>query len=100
MVNFKKIPAIIIAILFFVCLGSLMYLNEHYAYTRPEHPQPEIGRIYSLDVHGTVVYLTKREDSQLQWLWYSLGALLLIAAVYTYRFHPFDKDRDEAKHLH
>lgn len=91
MVKSKKVVAAIIGALFLICLGSLIYLSEHYAYTCPEHPQPEYGRIYALNVHSTIVYLTKQEESQIQWLWYGLGALLAIAAFYTYRFHPFDR---------
>ena len=34
----------------------------HYAYTRPESPDAAIGRIYSLDTHGSTVYLNNQEQ--------------------------------------
>src|SRR6266702_3745069 len=38
--------------------------------TRPHKPQSNSGQIYPLNVHGTVVYLTKGEDFAATWVFY------------------------------
>jgi hypothetical protein len=90
MVNYKKITAIIIIVMVFSCIFLWGYLENHYAYTRPEKPQPELGRVYRLNVHGTIVFLTKQENSQLQWLFYGGAFFVIIAFIYNYYFDPFD----------
>jgi hypothetical protein len=62
------------------------------AYTRPEKPQPEIGRIYPLNIHGTVVYLTKKEDLQMKWLFHGGTIIFVIIGLFTYFFNPFPKN--------
>jgi hypothetical protein len=42
--------------------GAAIYITLLYANTRPTSPRPELGRIYSLNTHGTVVYLTHVEN--------------------------------------
>src|SRR5438132_1492508 len=44
---------------------SLYYVWYDYAYTRPRVPRPDQGRIYALNTHGLVVYLTKEEQFRL-----------------------------------
>jgi hypothetical protein len=48
-----------------------------YAATRPRSPQPEIGRIYPINNHGTVAYLNQSENL---WLWFTAGSA---AAIFT-----------------
>jgi hypothetical protein len=52
-------------------------LQLHYADTRPTQEQPDQGRLFSLNSHGKVVYLTLHELTE----WYHLGeaAVVLIA---------------------
>ncbi len=45
-----------------------LYLFYSYSQSLPKVPQPEAGRTYSLNNHGSVVYLTKDEDSRLTYL--------------------------------
>jgi len=51
-----------------VLLISSVYLHKEYADTRPTEPRPAEGRVYPLNVHGTVVYLTRIEDIAVTWL--------------------------------
>jgi hypothetical protein len=92
MVNYKKIIIIFLGVAILMCLGFGVYLNYHYAYTRPEKPQPEIGRIYPLNVHGTIVYLTKHEDLQIKWLFRSMMIFFVMAFLFTYLYNPFNQD--------
>jgi hypothetical protein len=67
---------IFIVSMFIGCLGVGCYLQYEYVYTRPETPKPEVGRIYPLNVHGTVVYLTYEENWQINASWW--GGMLSI----------------------
>src|SRR6266498_2966855 len=68
MIKHKKVIFLLIQVVVTVSLGLWIYLDYHYAYTRPKKPQPDMERIYPLHVHRTTVYLTKQEDSQLNWI--------------------------------
>ena len=63
----NKLIASSIIVIIIICLGTTVFLQYDYMYSRPRVPQPENGRIYSLNVHGTIVYLTQQEDSRLEW---------------------------------
>jgi hypothetical protein len=71
--------------LFFVgCLlfAGSSFLWDHYAYSRPRVAQPDLGLIYSLNYHGTAVYLTQAEYfwlRSLEWAGVTsiLGSLLI-----------------------
>ena len=52
---------------------TFVYLNTRYADTLPTSPRPSEGRVYPLSVHGTIVYLTRTEDSTLDFV--GIGAL-------------------------
>jgi len=43
----------------------------------PSHPLPELKRIFVLNVHGSIVYLTREEDLLLKWLF----GLMLVSGV-------------------
>ena len=45
-----------------------VYLDGHYANTLPKVASLNGGRIYPLNVHGTTVYLTSAEKSELEYL--------------------------------
>src|ERR1700691_3511973 len=52
----------------------------HYAYTRPRALDTSMGRVYSLNTHGLVVYLNGNEQFLLYYLMV-LGGLLFVGAV-------------------
>jgi hypothetical protein len=56
---------------------AYLYLFLHFANTRPNSAQPEIGRTTALNDHGRAVYITAGENVLLNWL--SWGALLSFA---------------------
>jgi hypothetical protein len=93
MANFKKIVAIFIGIIILTCLIWAVYLSMDYAYSRPQNPQSEIGRIYPLNVHGTIIYLTKDEDLQLKLLVLIGGIFFFIGFFYTLLVNPFNQDK-------
>ena len=64
MAKYKKLIVIVLMIIAFASLGSWVYLQNYYAYNRQSNPQQELGRVYRLNVHGTIVYLTKGESLQ------------------------------------
>lgn len=91
MINYKQIIAIFLGAAFVLCLGLWIYLNNHYAYARPNKPQPEIGRIYPLNIHGTIVFLTEKEDLQLKGLFYGTMLFFGIIFLFNYFFSPFSQ---------
>lgn len=71
--KFRKITAG-----FLICVACLLgtywlYLQSYYANEYPRTPNVSIGKIVPLNVHGTIVYLTKKEQSTLTWVF--LGAM-------------------------
>jgi hypothetical protein len=94
-VGVKKMVAGVLVVGIFVCLGLVVYLDYHYIETRPNVPQPQQGRTYPLNVHGTVVYLTQHEDAQLNWLFRGMMVLLVVTAFYNYYLKPFGSERCE-----
>jgi hypothetical protein len=69
--------AISLGLASFACFGVAIYLILLYANTLPRVPQPELGRVYSLNNHGTVVYLTQRENFAL------IGLFIVSVALFT-----------------
>jgi len=59
----------------------------HYAFTRPAVRQPGAGRVYPLDTHGTVVYLTSHEH----FLLYFLMVTGVVCFFLTFAFYKFGK---------
>jgi hypothetical protein len=91
MIKYKKVIALVIQVVIFVSLGLWIYLEFHYAYTRPRQPQPDMERIYPLRVHRTTVYLTKQEDSQVNWLFLTAMISGGIQILYIYYYNPFNQ---------
>jgi hypothetical protein len=52
--RFRKFVLCLLVFVFFLNLGA----QQFFVVTRPEYPRPEAGRIYALNEHGTIVYLT------------------------------------------
>jgi len=53
----------------FVLWVGFIGLTFQYVGTRPSSPEPETGRVYALNSHGHVVYVTLRENVFLSALW-------------------------------
>jgi hypothetical protein len=64
----------------FAWFGFLSLWME-YAYTRPTSRQPALGRLYALETHGHVVYLTHNEVTFFHGLGEIGMGLLLVATV-------------------
>jgi hypothetical protein len=61
------------------------YLWYQYAFTRPTVAQPSIGRIYGLNTHGSVVYLTSAERLRLFGLQAIAAALMIVALLVQFK---------------
>jgi hypothetical protein len=66
--RFWKRLGSIAAVAMIVLVCALSYLWYDYAYTRPRVSQPDQGRVYALNTHGLIVYLTKEEQFRLSLL--------------------------------
>jgi hypothetical protein len=68
---FRKTVVIALTDVAFGTLLSVIYLDEHFYYTRPREPEPKAGRIYPEWIHGgTRVYLTRVETLPFELSWY------------------------------
>ena len=68
MVKTKALVAFLFAAVWIGSLIFRVYLIDEYSRTLPREPQPSIGRVLTLNNHGTIVFLTREEDSRLTWL--------------------------------
>lgn len=66
----KKTLVVTLLVIGAVAWISSLFLFCSYHGTRPKSEQREMGRIYASNNHGSVVYLTKDEDSLLTFLQY------------------------------
>ncbi|MFA7239237.1 MAG: hypothetical protein WC091_03930 [Sulfuricellaceae bacterium] len=66
----RKIIIVLIAGIFLAALLFTVYLNLSYQRNLPRSPQPNIGRTFPHNVHGSVVYLTESEKNQLDVLFW------------------------------
>jgi len=69
---------VVIRIGFFAWI-SYLCLTLYYGFSRPTVALPEEGRLYALDNHGHVAYLTYREIANLHLLLETAGGLTAIA---------------------
>jgi len=68
-----------LALISWICFIELyIYLNH----TRPHTIDVTVGRIYSLNNHGAIAYLTRPEHTFLYVFAYVAGALFVVAAVF------------------
>jgi len=75
------------AIVALVSWAASFVLWYHYAFTRSDVRQPESGRIYPLNTHGSVVYLTSHEC----FLLYGLMVVGAVCFLFTLGLHYFGK---------
>jgi hypothetical protein len=57
---------------------SYLCLTLYYGFSRPTVAQPDAGRIYAVNNHGHVAYLTNREVANLHLLLEASGALTAV----------------------
>ena len=78
----------------FVVGLSHVYLWLQYAHTRPKFAQPDQGRVYALNTHGLIVYLTKDEQFRLDLLqWTAIAFLLCFFAIIVFRIQQKQQDQ-------
>ena len=87
MVEILKVVSAILSLGFWTASFILWY---HYAFTRPAVRQPGAGRVYPLDTHGTVVYLTSHEH----FLLYSLMVVGVVCFFLTAGFYAVGRRLD------
>ena len=75
--RFGRVVASLAAVAWFGYLG----LQLQYAFTRPTSMQPGLGRLYALETHGSVVYLTHNEVFLLHTLGETAGGLVVAVIV-------------------
>jgi hypothetical protein len=97
MVTILRVSAGIIVAIFVVSLGSMVYLDYHYMYTRPENPQIDTGRTYPLNIHGTVVYLDKHENFIMESLFIVLEVCFIVLAVVVLWYRSIGKENRLAR---
>jgi hypothetical protein len=51
-----------LGVVLFLGSGMLWY---QYADTEPKQPRPSVGKVYALDTHGNIVYITHVEQMRL-----------------------------------
>lgn len=87
-----KLSASLGVVIFLAFIG----LQYRFNYTRTTTKQPDAGRVYPLDVHGHVVYLTYGEERTLNLLSWSAGGFILFAGVAGFVIRRARNDRDWA----
>jgi len=69
----RKIINSLLAGIFLFTVAAGIYIHIHYAYTMPQSPQPQTGRVYRIMVkHGTVVYVSKQEFDRANFVFHGL----------------------------
>jgi hypothetical protein len=72
-----KLLAVVSFICAVICIGVGASLQYDYGRNMPKISQPELNMTYSLNVHGTVVYLTEEQHLLLKWLFH-IGEVSII----------------------
>jgi len=68
-----KTVTVLLVIIAISCIGLLVFLSIYYMHTMPDTPQIEAKRVYPLNIHGNIVYLTKGQDLLLKLLFWGGG---------------------------
>ena len=82
--KYRKPSHVVAGILAFLALAiwfSNVYMWFEYDRTRPVLPDASVGRVYPLNSHGHVVYLTQYENSRLTRLTVLAATLFGIAVI-------------------
>jgi len=92
MIFAKMTLKIFIILLLVTTITSLMlsvYLSLYYMQSMPRSPQPDIGLVFPLNIHGTIVYVTKQQDSFLTWSFWIGFSTGLTAGIINVRYKIF-----------
>jgi hypothetical protein len=65
----------------------------------PHTPQPEVGRIYPLNNHGYLLYMTHQEKVQQETSFVVFGVLFVVAALTEHFLDPFGRAGSERKRM-
>ena len=87
-----EIGAVVVAaVLWF----TYSFLRTHYDSTRPRIPDPGAGRIYRLNTHGSIVYLTRGEEFLLNVLLLTSGVCFVAAVCVDILRSPWRQGSDQ-----
>jgi hypothetical protein len=75
--------------------ASFLFGISFYDRNLPNKPQPELGRIYSINNHGLPLYLTKHEELEQTWSFILAGVLGVSAGIIDRLFDSFDRRKLE-----
>jgi|1186.fasta_scaffold221368_2 hypothetical protein len=87
----KKVVKLITILCGIAALLSFGYGLSFYYRGLPSTPNPQIGRIYPLDNHGSVTYMTKHEKDQQEMAFVVFVAIFLALVFIDHFLDPFDK---------
>ena len=74
---------------------SHLYLWYQYVHTRPRFAQPDQGRVYAINNHGLIVYLTKDEQFRLDLLmWTTIIFALCFGWIIAFRLQQKQQDQE------
>jgi hypothetical protein len=76
-----KTVTISLVIMAISCIGLLVFLSIYYMHTMPDTPQMEAKRVYPLNIHGSIVYLTKGQELLLKLLFWGGGLTGMSAGI-------------------
>jgi hypothetical protein len=63
--NLRQLSLLVLGLFFSLALLSVVYIHISYGSRMPRAPQPQVGRVFEINVnHRTVVYVTKEEFDQ------------------------------------
>jgi hypothetical protein len=91
----KRIPIIVLVTMSILGWLLFLYLFSYYLSIGSPKPMPNIGRIYQLNEHGSIAYLTKKEDTTLSYLKF-ISPLLFVIAIILYKIW---KPKKKGKHI-
>ena len=85
-----RIVTVILVIIAVSCIGLLVYLSIYYMHTMPATPHIETKRVIPLNIHGSIVYLTKGQDLLLILLFWGGGCAGMSAGILNLIFKKTD----------
>lgn len=79
----------------FTAVSFLMWwiLEVYFAYTSPRAPDPASGKLFPINVHGTVVYLTRWEYllAGPPMFWVAFYSILVLGLLLAFLGNPFPR---------
>jgi hypothetical protein len=75
----RKIILVPLLVAAYASLISICVLSYYFVHNMPEHPVPKLQRMFELNVHGWIVFLTPGERLLMDWLYRVLFAAVALA---------------------